>query len=489
MRHQPAFFSLLAVSRFMAVLCVAALLMQPAPSKARVQGILFDAETNHILKSYANPLIRAAGLPTEAIDVFLQASDQLNAFAVPGQIVLFSGLIIETETPEELEGVIAHEIAHVVGGHTATITDQAGKAGLVTLASVILGFGAIIAGLGPLGPLVLAGGTSIGAYSTIGEIRVLEASADQAALTYLERAGVSGRGLISFFEREFAPRERAFAYAARRKLSPYARTHPLTADRMKMLEHRVPQSLYYQAKTSDEKQLAHDMMRAKLFAFIRPPVATREKYPQTDQSLPARYARAIMLAYHQPNVSEALRLTDELIRDRPNYPYFRELKGYMLTKAARLSEAARVYEKAIALTPDNAIMRLEIGAILVNSAKPELVRKGINHLKFAAAKPNFSQYVHRHLARGYGATGQIGLAELATAEAFSSEQRIAPAVKHAQRALKLIPKKDHVNRLRAQDILAAANLKEAKKETTKEAKKEKEKADRKRKREEEVRRQ
>ncbi len=459
--------SLSLIVRPLIFLCAVALLIYPVSVKARVQGILFDAESDAVFRSYANPLIAAAGLPRQSIDVFLQASEQINAFAVPGRIVLYSGLVLETETPEELEGIIAHEIAHVVGGHTSTIINQASKAGLVTLASVILGFGAIIAGLGPLGPLVLAGGTSIGTYSTIGEIRVLEASADQAALTYLERAGISGRGLLSFFEREFAERERAAYAAARQNPNPYIRTHPLTQQRMEMLQHRVPRSPHHKVPTRADKQLAHDMMRAKLFAFIKPSAATLEKYPLRDQSLPARYARAVMSAHHNPDITKALRQVGALIKDRPRNPYFHELKGYMLTRAARLDEAAQAYEAAIALTPNSAIMRLEIGAILVNAERFPLVRKGITHLKVAAAKPGFGQYVHRHLARGYGTLGNIGLAELSTAEAFSSEQRMLPAVKHAKRALKLIPESDHVNRLRAQDILASVNPDKLKKEQQK----------------------
>ena len=464
------------IARSLLAVCALAVLISPAQVNARVQGILFDAETDAVFRSYADPLIAAAGLPTQSIDVYLQASEDINAFAVPGRIVLYSGLVLETETPEELEGVIAHEIAHIVGGHTSVIVGQASKAGLVTLASVILGFGAIIAGLGPLGPLVLAGGTSIGTYSTIGEIRTLEASADQAALTYLDRAGRSGRGLISFFDREFSVRERAAATAARRRPNPYARTHPLTRDRMEMLEHRVPLSAAYKTPTSPKKQLAHDMMRAKLFAFIKQPTATLEKYPFSDQSLPARYARAIMFAHHNPDIGRALQLIGGLIQDYPRNPYFHELRGYMLTRAARLNEAALAYDRAIALTPNSAIMRLEIGAILVNAeSNPPLVRKGLTYLKVAAAKPGFSQYVHRHLARGYGTLGQIGLAELSTAEAFSSEKRMKPAIKHATRALKLIPKSDHVNRLRAQDILASLNQEDAEKEKKEQKKKERKK--------------
>ena len=187
-------------------------------------------------------------------------------------------------------------------------------------ASQVLGFGAIIAGLGPLGAIILAGGSSISTYSALGETRIAEASADQAALTYLERAHISGRGLISFFEREFVPQERAAALAYRTQPVPYFRTHPLSEDRLRYLSRRVQRARYYGAPTSTEQQQRHDMVRAKLYGFSKSPELVLKRYPPSDRSLAARYARAVMFAYRRPNRAETLQLIDALIAENAAQP-------------------------------------------------------------------------------------------------------------------------------------------------------------------------
>jgi predicted Zn-dependent protease len=434
-----------------AIILSIALVLLPHPALSR-DSILLDAETSHLLKLYSDPLIKVSGLSPHNIHIFLQATNQVNALASPGRIVLYSGLVLKTQTPEELQGVIAHEIAHIAAGHIPTLVEQRTRAGWVLVASQIIGLGAIIAGLAPLGVLVLAGGSSIGSYSALGETRTAEASADQAALSYLDRARISGRGLVNFFRREFLPKEQAYTLASRAAINPYTRTHPLSADRLRFLDKRVKRAASYNEKTPPVLQFAHNMVLAKLYGFTQTPQATMQKY--SDNSMPSRYARAIMFAYHLADRKKSLAAIDSLIADQSNNPFFHELKGYVLSQGGNLSRAITSYQKALALAPDNLIMRLEIGNILVRSDVPALVEQGITHLRLAGQDPMLSRSTYRPIARGYGALGQIGLAELATAEALISENKSAAALRHAKRALKKIAASDRVSRLRAQDIIA-----------------------------------
>ena len=440
------------MNRVIAFVVSLGLILTPLSALARGGGILLDAETADLFRTYADPLINVAGLKPQNIAIYLEATNQVNAFASPGRIVLFSGLVLKTKTPDELQSILAHEIAHIVAGHIPTLVRQRQKAGLTYIASQIIGFGAIIAGLAPLGVLILAAGSSAGAYSALGETRTAEASADQAALSYLDRAGISGKGMLSFFKREFLPRETAYAYANRTAPNPYLRTHPLSRDRLEFLGARVTQMKSYNNKTPKELQFAHDMVLAKLHGFIHEPNTTLNVY--SDNSMPARYARAVMFAYHLADIEKSLGLINGLIRDQKNNPYFHAFKGYILSRSTNYGEAVKSYQKAISLLPYNLVMRLEIGAVLINANNPRLVLQGIEHLKLAARDPTLATATFRPIARGYGLLGNIGLAELATAEALLLEDKMPSALRHAKRALKKIPLEDKISRLRAQDIVA-----------------------------------
>lgn len=440
------------MKQWLNVILLTFVLLTPASALAR-GNILLDAETDALLKTYAAPLLKASLLPKNSVSIYLESSSQVNALASPGLIILFSGLVLKTQNPEELQAIMAHEIAHIAAGHIPTLVAQRSKATLLTVASQIVGLGAIISGLAPLGALILAGGTSVGTYSALGETRVAEASADQAALSYLDKAGISGRGLISFFGREFVPREQAYASAFRIAPNPYTRTHPLSVNRMSYLDQRVKQSASYNKKAPKSLQFAHEMVQAKLYGFIKSPQATLEKY--SDNSMQSRYARAIMYAYHLSNRNKSVALIDSLIAQQPKNPYFYELKGYVLSRTSLFNDSVvRLYQKALALAPNNLVMRLEIGNVLINTGKKKLVLQGITHLKLAANDFELARSTFRPMARGYGILGQIGLAELATAEALLSENKAPLAIRHAERALKKIPLNDKISRLRAEDIIA-----------------------------------
>lgn len=431
-------------------LCLA---LTTAPLRAVARGsILLDAETMALFRAYADPLIEVAGMQPHNIKIYLEGTNQVNALASPGQIILFSGLVLKTQTPEELQGIIAHEIAHIASGHIPTLVNQRQKASLLSSAATLIGIGAIIAGLAPLGALIIAGGSSTAYYSALGETRVAEASADQAALSYLDRAQISGRGLISFFRREFLPREQSQAAVYRVAPNPYRRTHPLSSDRLIFLEKRVQNARSYNNPTSPALQKAHEMISAKLYGFTQKPQATLERY--SGNSAPARYARAVMFAYHLSDRQKSLALLNSLIREQPNNAYFHEMKGYVISRSGNTRKALASYQTAIRLAPYNLIMRLEIGNVLARSNEPLLIRQGITHLRLASQDKSIAPSTYRPMARAHGVLGEIGLAELATAEALLIQGDRTAALTRAKKALRKLPQSDRVHRLRAQDIIS-----------------------------------
>ncbi len=185
--------------------------------------------------------------------------------------------------------------------------------------------------IGSAGQGVMMGGNELIMRGLTAERRSQESAADQAGLQYLNATQQSGRGMLATFER-FAGQE-MFSDAHK---DAFARTHPVATDRLARLRQLVETSPYYNSKDAPDLQLRHDMIRAKLSGYIEPPTVVFNRYHASDTSIPARYARSIA-AFRQGGggLETALAGIDALIRDRPNNPYFWEVKGDFLQKAGR----------------------------------------------------------------------------------------------------------------------------------------------------------
>ena len=312
-------------------------------ARAQDEGpsLLRDTEIEEILHADADPIFAAAGLDPKEVRILLIGDKDLNAFATSGRIIgLNSGLILETETPNQLKGVIAHETGHLAGGHPVR-TDDMLKAGLrPMLLTMGLGILAMAAGAPDAGAALMVSSTQFGQLGAMGYSREQEGRADQAAVGFLEKTGQSGKGLVDFFNnfryQEVFQEARRFAYF---------RSHPLSSERIDMLRSRVEKQPHYDAVDTPEEIEEHEIMKAKLDGFLNP---TRSliKYKETDTSYPARYARAI--AYYQlKEPDRAISQIDELLKDQPDNPYLYELKGQILFEFARTAEAEAPQRKSV----------------------------------------------------------------------------------------------------------------------------------------------
>jgi predicted Zn-dependent protease len=302
-----------------AVSCLAALSLLLAPVLAQAQSLIRDTEVEEILDAGADPLVRASGLDPADFEIMIIGDKELNAFAIPGQrIGLHTGLIIESDTPNQLRGVIAHEICHVACGHTARSGNMM-RAGLrPMLLTMGLGIIAAFAGAPDAGAALLASGSQFGMINILSYSRVQESSADLGAASYLEKTGQSGRGLVEFFE-NYRYQE-VFSEARR---YAYFRSHPISSDRIAVLRGRVEKASHYGKTDTAEDIAAHEVMKAKLDAFLSPPQQSFIKYKENDTRFPARYARAIAY-YRASEPDRALKALDVLLAEQPNNPYLWE---------------------------------------------------------------------------------------------------------------------------------------------------------------------
>jgi predicted Zn-dependent protease len=429
-------------------LAAAAVVALPAPS-AEAQGIplIRDTEIENLLNDYARPLFRAAGLGTGRVAMRIVRSDSFNAFVVDGRnVFVHTGTLTQAETPNEVIGVIAHEAGHIAGGHMAALRARIAKDQTRALLAQILGIALVVAGgasggnvgenLGGAGQGVLMGGSEIVMRSLLAERRSQESAADQAGLKYLAATKQSGRGMLETFER-FAQQE----YISDAHKDQFARSHPVATDRLARLRELVQSSPHFGQKDPPELQLRHDLMRAKLAGYLDRPAVVFNRYPASDNSLPARYARAIAKFFQggRGGLESALADMESLIRERPDYPYFHEVKGDILVRSGKLAEAIAPLRKAMQGAESPNLIRVELAGALQATGGDAGLAESVELLRRSLIEDQ-NPRAYRLLATAYYKQSKLPEADAVTAQAYFLEGDLRQAQIFAKRAqLKLKP--------------------------------------------------
>jgi len=402
-------------------------------------SIIRDAELENIIRTYSTPIWRAAGVDPAAVHVYIVGDPTLNSFVAGGQnLFMNSGTILRSETPNQLIGIIAHETGHIAGGHLARTDEALRNATIQSIIAMVAGVAATVAarnseGAGGVGTAAVLGGQGVAQRSFLQFSITQEASADQAALTFLDRTQQSARGLLQFFE---ILQQQELLSAAHQ--DPWVRTHPLTSQRVEYVREHVLHSRFADAKDPPDLLELHKRMKAKLAAFLQPPQTTLQAIKADDNSVAARYARAVAY-YRIPDLKKAVPTIDGLISDYPNDPYFHELKGQMLFENGRIAEAVAPYEQAVKLMPTNALLRMELGQVQLETNDPKLVPKALTHLTEAVRFEDRNPDAWRFLAIAYGRSDNIGMMALALSEQGIAAGDFTLARQQAARALKLLP--------------------------------------------------
>ena len=423
-----------------------------AYSPAFAQGgpiIIRDTEIENILNEWADPILKAGGLSANNVNTILVQSNELNAFVAGGSnIFLYTGLIERTENPGELIGVYAHELGHITGGHLIKGANAMERASYESMLGLVLGLGAALAsGNGGAAAAVMSGSSNIAMRRYLSNSRVHESSADQAALTYMEKAQMNPSGAVSFLEKmeseELLPASQQ---------SEYVRTHPLTGNRLEAAKSRASKSPYLDKEWPASWIDQHERMKAKLIGFTSPGRVPWE-YSDQDKSIPARYARAIA-AYRQNDVDQAISGMDALIRDEPENPYFHELKGQMLVDFGRINEALPSYRKSVELLDHAPLIRIAYAHALIESrGGNETLETAIKNLERALTDEKRSGRAYRLLATAHGRLGREDIAKVYLAEEAVLQQKYDYAKRQAELAMTTL-KPGSKEYLMAQDIIS-----------------------------------
>jgi predicted Zn-dependent protease len=416
-------------------------------------GIVRDAEIEQLLRDYATPIFKAAGINASAAKIILVNDRSFNAFVANGQKIFVNvGALMDAESPNEVIGVLAHETGHIAGGHLARLRQQISNAQILSVIGMLAGAGAVVgaassgdrvggSGIGAMG--VLSGSQEMIKRSLLSYQRSEEQAADSAAVRYLAATGQSPKGMLDTFAR-FADS----GLFRSRAVDPYLVSHPLPTERVSQLERLAKESPHFKVQDSPALKARHDLMRAKLFGFVERQDSVLRRYPPSNTSAPARYARAV-LAHQSGRLSEAVALIEGLLREQPGNAYFHELKGQALLESGRAREAVGPLRQAASLAPNGVPIRVLLGQALLAAGETEAA---IRELAAATGREPDSPDGFRHLAMAYGRKGAIGQAELAAAQGFFNSGDIKNAQTQASRAMTKLPPGSR-SYMKAEDIL------------------------------------
>ena len=414
-------------SRAIALTAAAALALGSLPARAQTGStagipMIRDAEIEQLLRDYTAPILRAAGLAQQNVQVVIINENVFNAFVMDAhRIFIFTGALKQATTPNQLIGVFAHETGHIVGGHLSKMRQELANAQTAAIVTMLLGVGAMVAGsrsnnygnsldMGNLGAAAISAPQSYLLHTLMAYQRAQEEQADRAGVRFLTMTGQSGKGMYDTFKR-FAD-EMMFSAAY---VDPYVQNHPMPADRMAALAELV-KTPYWDKKDPPELQFRHDMMRAKLYGFTDRADVVSRRYPLSDTGMPARYARAIA-AYRFGDIRSALTQIDGLIESMPDYPYFYELKGQALLESGHAAEALAPLRRAVQLAPNPALIQIMLSQALIATNNAKMTAEAIPLLRAAIIKEPESGDAYEQLAMAYGHTGDLADADLASAQA------------------------------------------------------------------------
>ena len=416
-------------------------------SQSAGAGLIRDTELETGLQELAAPLVKAAGFAPNSIDFRIIIDSSYNAF-VAGKMAVYlhSGLLLDAKSPEEILGVIAHELGHIKAGHVPrrdeAIRDASNAGTLAALAAI-----ALAAGGAPSDAVVgvAIGGTDRARRSMLQSFRYDEAVADELGLEFLEKAGITSAGLEQMMRRLASQRALPESHQSR-----YYQTHPDAAQRLAIYHDHAKQTSHSTAPIAKDKRRLMERLVNKLRAYSEP-AQNIIRYSGDPGAASTKYRNAIA-HYRRGDLELAYALMNGLSEAMPDDPFYHEFRGDILLSMAKPDAAAVAYEKALALHPSSPQIQLNLGRSLIATNNKKHLPRAIEAMLAAKKNEPDWAFIHRQLAIAYGRAGQIANANLSLAEEailLGNERQAALMAKRVLASADLA----HDLRNRAKDIL------------------------------------
>lgn len=428
---------------FLAAVLTLTLTVRPAAA----QSILRDTETEAFFADMARPIVKASGLEPSSVKIVLVGDPSINAFVMQGQAVyIHSGLIRAADNVEQVQGVVAHEIGHITGGHVIRFSEGISQATGITIMSLLLGAAAVAAGAPDAGMAIIAGGQQAAMSKFLAFSRSQESAADIAGAGFLSKAGISGRGSLAFFKKL---QNQEYRLAIPQKDS-YGRTHPLSGERIAVLEGLYHKDPAWDKPVDKELDARFQRIKAKLTGYVEDAPQVMRLYPETDQSIAGHYARAY--AWHRAAYPDkAGQEVKALLATNPHDPYFLELQGQILLESGRPEEAIAPLREAVDRSGSQPMIASMLGHALIATENPAYIKEARQILRVAVGRDPQNPFAWYQLGLIYAREGDEPRAALATAERYNLEGNHRAALANAQIAMRDLPA-GSADWIRAQDI-------------------------------------
>ena len=436
------FHRFLARSSIVAV--VTATLMVLTTATAQARGLLRDADAEYALQQIATPVLRAAGLSPTRVKVLIVNDSGLNAFVVGNDAIFINyGLINKMERADMLQGIIAHEAAHIVNGHITRRLSNLENSRTIAGLGIALAVATAAAGSTDGAVGIALGSQSLAQRVFFKHTSAEEASADQSGVRFLRSAGISTKGMLDVFE-IFRGQE----LLAETRQDPYTRSHPLSRDRIRNLQGFVASD---KGPVKSEADYWFARLKGKMTAHTRASKWTLKRIGETGYKDVALLREAV--AHHRnSNTKMALKAIDGAIALRPKDPFLRDQRGQILMETRNFTAATNAYARAINLAQRNSLLLAGYGRALLasgNISKAKSVLEKSRSIDFRDGS------MLRNLAVAYAKSKQPGMAALTTAESYALQGRMADAKIHSKRAVEILLHGSSPWQ-RAQDVLIAS---------------------------------
>ena len=336
---------------------------------ANAATLINDTEIERGIGEIILPVARAAKIPENRLKIYIVNDDDFNAFVRGGEdVFIYTGLLKQIKNPNALRAVVAHELGHTIGGHMVQMSARMHDEMVRTMIIQALGVGLMVAGGNPTaGAGVMAGASGIAQQSMLSFSRDEERMADDMAVDLMVSAKQDPNGLIEVFEQM-----RDLHGAIESKINPNRVNHPLTNERINNAKTKISKLKNVPKESQDKtnaENKSYEILRAKLIGYLDKDKNVITKYPYSNKSDAAIYARAIA-NMRGGDLKTAKTGTQTLIKRNPNNPYYYELLGDIEYQFGAYDDSVAAYEKSLGLSKNAPQIETALALVLSERNKP-----------------------------------------------------------------------------------------------------------------------
>ena len=395
------------------------------------------------LEQVGQKIIQALPVQPFIYDFHMIKDSTYNAFAVPGgHLFINTGLFAAMDSEEELAGILAHEIAHVMCRHISKRFEKSSKIGLATLVGVAAGILLGVAGSGEAANALTIGSLAAGQQAALAYSREDERQADQIGLKSLSEAGYSAEGLLTILKKI---RNKDWFSAG--GIPPYLMTHPAVKERIIYLGSLIQKTDSLKPVPQKADSLDFDRAHAKLLILYGNKEETLKKFKapalMKNADASAHYRYGLVLARTGTKKDAILQFKAALAKKAFDSNILRDL-GISYFYTGKYVKALKTLESSVSIDSKDWESRLYLGRTQMALGKTETAISIFEELD--------AQYPDHHtlfyyMGQAYGRHKERGKAHYYLGIYYTEEKDFKNAVFHLKKAKQYLKEKKKLKKI------------------------------------------